>query len=98
MGLLATGDTESVNRLYLRLERYMKILCGPLFLNFEDSENIFENLNILEDSVVETRSEDSRLLSRFKSKAIEKGLDEAERSVEDVMISSVHDSFKTENA
>lgn len=46
MGLLAQDDTESVCRLYLRLERYMKILCGGQFLNFEDSENVFESLEL----------------------------------------------------
>lgn len=38
---LEAGDNEAVNKLYIRLERYMKILCGPEFLNFEDTENVF---------------------------------------------------------
>ena len=45
MDLLEQGDTESVNKLYLRLERYMKILCGQEFLSFDDCENVFEQLD-----------------------------------------------------
>jgi hypothetical protein len=45
MELLEQGDTESVNKLYLRLERYMKILCGQEFLSFDDCENVFEQLD-----------------------------------------------------
>ena len=28
----------------MRVERYMKILCGQQFLNFEGAENVFESI------------------------------------------------------
>lgn len=36
----------------MRIERYMRILCGPEFLNFEDSENVFENLDLFRQAEV----------------------------------------------
>ena len=66
----------------------MKILCGPLFLNFEDSENVFDNIENLinkNDPIVsEAPSEKpDDLLSRFKSVALEKGLEELEKQADD---------------
>ena len=46
MQSLEAGDNDAVNKLYMRLERYMKILCGPEFLNFEESENVFAQLDV----------------------------------------------------
>ena len=47
MTLLESSDKDSVDRLFLRIERYMKIINGQKFLDdlIElESENIFENI------------------------------------------------------
>jgi hypothetical protein len=46
--LLIEGNKDSVERLFQRLERYMKILCGSK-LNFADCEDVLDGLQ--EDSV-----------------------------------------------
>jgi hypothetical protein len=60
----------------------MKILCGPLFLNFEDSENVFDNLpeqtelpeddlDLSYEQTLDNNANDQKVLSRFIGKAIE---------------------------
>lgn len=46
MKLLASDDQDSVDRLFLRIERYMKILCNQKFLDdlTENQHNVFENI------------------------------------------------------